>query len=171
MASEWYYMKGDEKIGPVSAADLKSLTDSGSLSPDNKVWKEGMAEWNSAENIKGLLAPAESAVSEGKKPPPIPTARPGAKSPNFPPGDAAFVFAFLNKMGNTSLTPFITIIVNTLAAIGKWICMAVGILFITTAIKAENTLHTAALSGVACFFGICARICQAEQHSRSGRGQ
>lgn len=55
MAAEWYYAKGDERVGPVSASDLKALAKSGELSPNDMVWKEGMAEWKSAEASRGWL--------------------------------------------------------------------------------------------------------------------
>ncbi|MGE3408676.1 MAG: GYF domain-containing protein [Pirellulales bacterium] len=55
MANEWYYTKGDQQIGPVSASDLKAAVASGDLTPTSQVWKEGMAEWKPATKIKGLF--------------------------------------------------------------------------------------------------------------------
>ena len=55
MTNEWYYTKGDQQVGPVSASDLKAAAASGDLMPTSQVWKEGMAEWKPATNIKGLF--------------------------------------------------------------------------------------------------------------------
>lgn len=60
MASEWYYSKGDQQIGPVSASDLEALARSGELSKKDMVWKEGMVEWKPAGSTKGLFAPISS---------------------------------------------------------------------------------------------------------------
>ena len=44
------------KIGPITDADLKQLAISGNLSPSDQVWKEGMAGWTTAGNLKGLFS-------------------------------------------------------------------------------------------------------------------
>jgi len=72
MATEWYYAKGNQQHGPVSAADLKSLAVSGQLTPQDMVRTNGMTEWKPAASVKGLFgAPAVT-------PPPIP---PSASAP------------------------------------------------------------------------------------------
>jgi len=55
MANDWHYTKGDQQIGPVSASELKAAVASGDLTPTSQVWKDGMAEWKPAANIKGLF--------------------------------------------------------------------------------------------------------------------
>jgi hypothetical protein len=56
MASQWYYACGDVEKGPVSAQELKQLADSGQLTGDCQVWKDGMAEWAAASSIPNLIA-------------------------------------------------------------------------------------------------------------------
>ena len=56
MASQWYYAVGDAEKGPVSSKELKSLVDSGQLSPEDQVWKEGMAEWVAGKTIPNLFS-------------------------------------------------------------------------------------------------------------------
>ena len=56
MAAEWHYSKDGQEHGPVSASDLKNLAKSGALLPSDLIWKEGMAEWKPASNVKGLFA-------------------------------------------------------------------------------------------------------------------
>ena len=67
MAS-WYYLKGEEQVGPVSGQELKDLVASGELVAETLVWKEGMSEWVSANRVSGLFPDAEAASS----PPPRP---------------------------------------------------------------------------------------------------
>ncbi len=53
----WYYtLDGRNRIGPVSAAELKKLADAGKLSPDNYVREERMAKWMHARSVKGLFS-------------------------------------------------------------------------------------------------------------------
>jgi GYF domain 2 len=63
MSTEWYYAKDNQQLGPIPASQLKQLATSGQLSPDDLVWKEGMAEWSPAGRVKGLFdAPAAAAA-------------------------------------------------------------------------------------------------------------
>lgn len=55
MASEWYYTNGDSKKGPISSKELKSLVSSGEVRGETLVWKEGLAAWTRARNLKGLI--------------------------------------------------------------------------------------------------------------------
>jgi hypothetical protein len=60
MTAEWYYAKNKQKVGPLTAAQLKQLVRSGELSRNDMVWKEGMAKWTPAGQVKGLFPiPAE----------------------------------------------------------------------------------------------------------------
>lgn len=57
MAAQWYYEQGGEPIGPISGAELKQLAADGQLSPTDQVWKEGLADWTEASQVKGLFSP------------------------------------------------------------------------------------------------------------------
>lgn len=67
---EWFYAQQNKRFGPVSAAELKALADSGKLRPDDLVWREGMDGWVPARRVKGLfeadsqLASAPTALAE-----------------------------------------------------------------------------------------------------------
>lgn len=55
-----------------------------------------------------------------------------------------------------------------LAVIGKWICLVLGLFMIVMAFEQKDAPGKAALAAMACFFGIYARICQAEhQHQKN----
>jgi len=52
----WYYSRGDEQLGPVTAAQLRQLAAGGEISATDLVWKDGMEDWASASKIEGLFA-------------------------------------------------------------------------------------------------------------------
>jgi len=66
MASQWFYTQDEERMGPVSSEELKQLAESGELTADDLVWKEGMADWKPASQLKGLFeGAADSASASG----------------------------------------------------------------------------------------------------------
>ena len=56
--SQWYYTRGGERQGPVARVELDSLIRGGGLTPEDLVWCEGMADWQSAGKVDGLFGPA-----------------------------------------------------------------------------------------------------------------
>ena len=58
---QWYYARNDQQFGPISAAELKQLADSGHLSPDDLLWREGMDSWATAINLRGLFTSEDTA--------------------------------------------------------------------------------------------------------------
>ena len=52
---EWYYARGNKQMGPVSSVDLKRMAAAGEIHPEDLVWREGMAEWTPARNVRGLF--------------------------------------------------------------------------------------------------------------------
>jgi hypothetical protein len=63
---DWYYARDNKQSGPVSGADLKRIALAGDVAPDDLVWREGMAEWTLARNVRGLFdnEPAPVAVGD-----------------------------------------------------------------------------------------------------------
>ena len=57
----WYYAKDGDQIGPVTAAQLKKLAETGELTSDCRVWRDGMKEWKLASDVPGLAAAMTSA--------------------------------------------------------------------------------------------------------------
>lgn len=53
-SGEWFYALNQEQKGPVSFEQLKGLLQAGVLSGSSLVWKDGMAEWLSAEMVPNL---------------------------------------------------------------------------------------------------------------------
>jgi RsiW-degrading membrane proteinase PrsW (M82 family) len=85
MASQWYYRKGEEKVGPISASQLKQLADSGSLSPSDFIWKDGLKEWVPARFVNGLFPPVELSMAQSISPPRTPFDKLEAPHANPPP--------------------------------------------------------------------------------------
>jgi len=70
----WYYASSGVQNGPVSEEDLRSLAASGRLRPTDLVWSTGMAGWQPASSIPGLLP------SQPGAPPPLPPAQAPAQA-------------------------------------------------------------------------------------------
>ena len=71
MTAEWFYAKGKQKIGPVTEEQLEELVRSGEVSRTDMVWKQGMAKWQPAGAVDGLLPKSSPAQAES---PPLPNA-------------------------------------------------------------------------------------------------
>lgn len=67
----WHYSRAGEKLGPITAAQLKELATTNLLAPDDLVWREDMKEWRKASSVKGLF-PERAKQTPTKTPPPVP---------------------------------------------------------------------------------------------------
>jgi uncharacterized RDD family membrane protein YckC len=60
----WYYMRGEERVGPITDAEVAALVRSGSITAETWVWREGMAQWQqygevaAPETVSPLSPPA-----------------------------------------------------------------------------------------------------------------
>ena len=68
MADEWHYAKDGNQHGPVSQSELQELAKRGTLQPSDRVWKEGMPDWQPASSVKGIFPSPEKPA---KQPPPV----------------------------------------------------------------------------------------------------
>jgi hypothetical protein len=58
MAGEsWYYTSSGQQYGPISLADLQTAIAAGQVSPQDFVWRDGMAEWQPTSAVLELQAP------------------------------------------------------------------------------------------------------------------
>jgi len=48
---KWFYSKGKTELGPVSDSQMRSLLESGAISPKTLLWKDGMPDWIHAQGI------------------------------------------------------------------------------------------------------------------------
>jgi hypothetical protein len=51
----WYYRRGEAQLGPVSWEELVGAARTGGLGTGDLVWTDGMAQWQPAASIPGLL--------------------------------------------------------------------------------------------------------------------
>ena len=70
--ANWYYLQGDETIGPLPAAELRRLFRAGKLGSETLVWRAGMKDWVPASSL-GVTSPNAQA-------PPPPPSRRGAQT-------------------------------------------------------------------------------------------
>ena len=81
---EWFYAKNNERKGPVSASQLRSMVVSGEVAGSDLVWCEGMGNWIPASEIQDFDSPRVGAAGAGAVPPQ------GLQSPQVvPPGAQA----------------------------------------------------------------------------------
>jgi hypothetical protein len=98
MADQWYYARGEEKLGPFSARLLKDLANAGGILPTDTVWKEGIEKGVSAARVKNLLPPAPAHSSPVDLSPPKPP-----PPPSPPPTEAQSGAALVDPGAETSL--------------------------------------------------------------------
>jgi len=63
----WYYATGGQQQGPVDDAQLDALIQSGTVTPDTLIWREGMANWQPLRQARP--APASPAAPPIAVPP------------------------------------------------------------------------------------------------------
>jgi hypothetical protein len=143
---EWHYAKNNQKVGPVSAADLKQLAANGELTQTDLIWKEEWTEWKRADSIKGLFPQIDT---------PVPTS-----NPVFP-----AQFKRDATGGMTFSIPSVAGAIGFITVVGKWICIVLAGLFCAVSLGSQMAPAGAQAAGLACFFGICARLFQAEQYA------
>ncbi len=113
MSAQYHYSRNGQSLGPVPVEALRQLAATGQITPNDLVWREGLAEWVPAGRLKGLFAPAatDSSAAVQAPSPPVgtPVDRPTAKSA-FPPtesspeyGRSNFAIPSTAPMGNVSL--------------------------------------------------------------------
>lgn len=43
--AKWYYLKGEERLGPYEQSAFDELVRQGTIAPETLVWRDGMADW------------------------------------------------------------------------------------------------------------------------------
>jgi len=81
MSSEdvWYFVRGEEQVGPFSKDLIRQIHEGGQLSPETLVWREGMSGWEPAGSIPEL----EISNQPLPPPPPPPTTPSESKVVSF----------------------------------------------------------------------------------------
>jgi hypothetical protein len=61
MASSWFYMRDNERNGPVALDELRQLAATGALAREDTVWTVGMNQWTPAGDVPGVFQAAAAA--------------------------------------------------------------------------------------------------------------
>lgn len=51
MTTQWYYVQGSERVGPVTEDEIQHLFGEGTLTPDSYVWRKGFDNWKSLNSV------------------------------------------------------------------------------------------------------------------------
>ena len=57
----WYVQRGEHEIGPVGEDALRALVGTGQITPDTRLWHEGLSGWTAALELPGVLGPRAAA--------------------------------------------------------------------------------------------------------------
>jgi tellurite resistance protein len=52
----WHVSIGGKQQGPFTDVELRAMASRGELTPDSHIWKNGMAQWAKASQLKGLFS-------------------------------------------------------------------------------------------------------------------
>ena len=78
---QWHCFIGDQQYGPIDEYVLRRWIQEGRVGPDDRVWTEGMANWERMETIPSLLS-ARSVVPSNSMVPAAAPAGTGGLTPN-----------------------------------------------------------------------------------------
>ncbi len=52
MSTDWYYVEGEQRVGPVSEEKIEELIEEGSLKEESFVWKKGFENWKKPKDVE-----------------------------------------------------------------------------------------------------------------------
>lgn len=64
MGEEWSYVRGGQKLGPVSLETLKQMVSDGTLGREDLVWRPGMENWVSAASVPEIWPTPEGDIPQ-----------------------------------------------------------------------------------------------------------
>jgi hypothetical protein len=136
-AAEWFLAHDGQQSGPFTAQQLKGMASAGQVNFGDLVWKQGMAGWVDATQVKGLLdtsvqhapaaSPPDSAPEEqawaGVEPVNRPMPRPSSAEMELP---EPWYYGFLEKYAKTFMWLFIGLCVLGFLG-GAFITLTIGL--------------------------------------------
>lgn len=69
MANDWFYLNGEEQVGPYPGEQLHELISAETITRETLIWTEGMPEWLPASEVENLFSP-EAVTAEPEAAPP-----------------------------------------------------------------------------------------------------
>lgn len=71
--AQWYYSRGGQQTGPVTIDQLRQMAATGQITPQDLVWRDGMAQWQPIGTLPEFggapAGPAAYAQGPGQVPP------------------------------------------------------------------------------------------------------
>jgi hypothetical protein len=80
---QWYYEQHAAPHGPLTAEQLQQLVHKRAIEPTALVWREGLAEWTTAEAAGFVAVPARAVPPPLPVPPPVVAAAPQVSDPGI----------------------------------------------------------------------------------------
>jgi len=77
--TDWYYVSGGGRAGPVDDAEFQALVDKGEITPDSFVWRYGMPDWQPYSQVAGPVSGGAQPAAPGEPA----TARPSGQERFF----------------------------------------------------------------------------------------
>jgi uncharacterized Tic20 family protein len=65
---EWYFLKGKEKVGPLSVEEIQGLIKNNEIKLNSKVWKKGLKAWEDISKLDDFKSFFSSASKKTPKP-------------------------------------------------------------------------------------------------------
>jgi hypothetical protein len=115
----WFYLKDNQQLGPVSQEQIEALLQSGEITPQSLVWQEGMADWKPAGEVFVSATPTPAAT-QSESPYAVSNHQPAAAVAIAPGGDGS-----INAVIKRASFPKVL----TLLIIG-WVLFGVGFGFV-----------------------------------------
>lgn len=81
---QWYYSKNNLQLGPVSDDELRAKLVSGEVSHDDRVWREGMVDWQpvaALDELRSVMRRPPGTPPPMGGPPAVPPVPPVAAAP------------------------------------------------------------------------------------------
>jgi hypothetical protein len=146
MSAEWYLARGgQQRVGPLTSQQLKQMAASGQITSNDLVWKDGMAQWVPASQVKGLVG-GGSGPSPAFTNAPAPQPETAASEPE----PASVVAAYEEDAGPApSGEPWFYGFLDRFAKVFMWLGLSLVILLVIYGlIQAVSMLSMSPLVGI-----------------------
>jgi hypothetical protein len=164
MNATWYVLSEGQQLGPYTGEQLQQFAQEGRVAPETMVWAEGMADWQQASQVPGLLPQAP--VAEAK--PALATsnwAPPGARatattsvavSPYAPPGTSLGSAPVGGNYPQFTVKPA-SFGLWMWSFIGTFICLVLMVVFFVVGASSGSSSNggAAGVLGALLMYGLC----------------
>lgn len=137
-AANWYYAKGQERHGPVTADQLRHLAATGQVLPTDFVFQEGMHNWVLASKVQGLFSTSAAAPASQSATAHAPASEPAKPSSSQPAASRSRgghplggLLGFLRSMFPASM---LSGVARVLAVIGHWALVFTAVAWLCLAV-------------------------------------